>query len=289
MSKASNAGSSCPSCGTVSRGKFCAECGAALLGVSCASCQAPLTPGARFCHNCGAQAGAAGSAAASPAGAGARARASAAAAPATPSRSILPWAVGIVAVLALVIVIAVQQRDAAPTNVGPDVSLGAGGGAGGGAPFAGGAGGAGVRAPDISSMSPRERADRLYDRVMRLASEGKGDSASFFATMASQAYELLGPLDDDLKYDHGRMSEMAGDLATAQKEADAILANNPDHLLGLILSARVAQLKNDKAGYAKFLKKVVAAEKTERAKSIEEYTRHQGDIDAALQEAKSIK
>lgn len=286
MSKASNAGTACPSCGTVSRGKFCAECGAALQGVSCASCQAPLTPGARFCHNCGAAAGAAGGAASTPVAARGRG-----AAPEPQSRSILPWAVGIIAVLALVIVVAVQQRDAAPTDVGPNVSLGAAdGGAAPVAPFAGGGGGAGaVRAPDISSMSPRERADRLYDRVMRLASEGKSDSASFFATMASQAYEMLGPLDDDLKYDHGRMSEMAGDLATAQKEADAILANNPDHLLGLILNARVAQLKNDKAGYAKFLKKVVAVEKTERAKAIEEYTRHQGDIDAALQEAKSIK
>ena len=247
MSKASNAGTSCPSCGTVSRGKFCAECGAALQGVTCASCQAPLTPGAKFCHSCGAQAGGSG-------GVGApRARGAAAAAETPQSRSVLPWAIGIVAVLGLVIVIAVQQRDGAPTTMGANTSLdgsGAAGGAGGAAnPFDIPAGGGGaVRAPDISSMSPRERADRLYDRVMRLASEGKGDSASFFATMASQAYELLGPLDDDLKYDHGRMSEMAGDLATAQKEADAILANNPDHLLGLILSARVAQLKNDKAG-----------------------------------------
>lgn len=272
----------------MSRGKFCAECGAALQGVTCASCQAPITPGAKFCHNCGAQAGRSGGAAAP------RARGGAATAEAPPPRSVLPWAIGVLAVLGLVIVIAVQQRDAAPTTMGANTSLdgsGAAGGAGGaGNPFAAPAGGSGaIRAPDISSMSPRERADRLYDRVMRLASEGKSDSASFFATMASQAYELLGPLDDDLKYDHGRMSEMAGDLASAQKEADAILANNPDHLLGLILSARVAQLKNDKAGYGKFMKKLVAAEKTERAKSIEEYTRHQGDIDAALQEARTIK
>ncbi len=285
MSKATNAGTACPSCGTVSRGKFCAECGAALQGVACASCQAPLTPGAKFCHACGAQAGGAGAV-----GGTSRARGAAAAAPAPQPRSVLPWAIGIIAVLALVIVVAVQQRDGAPTTMGANTSLGGGAGAVGGNPFEVPAGGGGaVRAPDISSMSPRERADRLYDRVMRLASEGKSDSASFFATMASQAYELLGPLDDDLKYDHGRMSEMAGDLASAQKEADAILANNPDHLLGLILSARVAQLKNDKAGYAKFMKKMAAVEKTERAKSIEEYTRHQGDIDAALQEARTLK
>ena len=145
-----------------------------------------------------------------------------------------------------------------------------------------------MRAPDISSMSPRERADRLYDRVMRLASEGKGDSASFFATMAAQAYELLGPLDNDLKYDYGRMSEMAGNLDEAQKQSAAILASNPDHLLGLILAARVAQLKNDEATRARHFKRLLAVEKTEQAKSIEEYQRHKGDIDAAIEEAKSV-
>ena len=50
---------------------------------------------------------------------------------------------------------------------------------------AGAAGAAGAgRAPDLSQMSPRDIADRLFDRVMRLSSEGKVDSAQFFATMA---------------------------------------------------------------------------------------------------------
>jgi hypothetical protein len=194
---------------------------------------------------------------------------------------------GIAAVLAVVIAVAVQQRGDTPTpGIGANVPLDGGAG---GAPFAGGAGGAGgaMRAPDISSMSPRERADRLYDRVMRLASEGKGDSASFFATMAAQAYEMVGPLDNDLKYDYGRMSEMAGNLPEAQRQADAILADNPDHLLGLILAARVAQLKNDAATEGRMYKKLLAVATVEQAKSIEEYARHQGDIDAALTEARS--
>lgn len=280
MSKPSNPGVSCPSCGATSSGKFCSECGAALLGVSCASCGAPLTPGAKFCHDCGAPAGAAGGTGA----ARAPARTAAATANALPQRSVLPWAIGIVAVLALVIAVAVQQSGAssASTAMGPDVPLD------GGAPFAGGAG-AGMRAPDISSMSPRERADRLYDRVMRLASEGKSDSASFFATMAAQAYEMLGPLDNDLKYDYGRMAQMSGNLPLAEQQADAILAAYPDHLLGIILSAQVAQLQGDNATRDKLYKRLLAVEQVEQAKSIEEYTRHKGDIDAALAEARAVK
>jgi len=287
MSKASNSGVTCPSCGATSSGKFCSECGAALLGVACSSCDAPLTPGAKFCHNCGAPAGAAGGASVARAPSRA-ANAPGARADAPPPRSVLPWAIGILAILALVIAVAVQQSggNTAAAGMGANVPLDGSGGA----PFAGGAGGGGaMRAPDISSMSPRERADRLYDRVMRLASEGKTDSASFFATMAAQAYEMLGPLDNDLKYDYGRMAEMAGNLPQAKEQADAILASNPDHLLGIILSAQVAQLQNDNATRDKLYKKLLSVEQVEQAKSIEEYTRHKGDIDAAIAEARSVK
>ncbi|HTI44454.1 MAG TPA: hypothetical protein VL693_21650, partial [Vicinamibacterales bacterium] len=55
------------------------------------------------------------------------------------------------------------------------------------APFAGGAGeagGAGGQPPDISQMSPEERANRLFNRVMILAESGKQDSVQFFMPMA---------------------------------------------------------------------------------------------------------
>src|SRR5205807_8853859 len=45
--------------------------------------------------------------------------------------------------------------------------------------------------PDISQMSPEERATRLYNRVMILHSQGKADSAEFFLPMALQAYAML--------------------------------------------------------------------------------------------------
>lgn len=267
----------CPNCGTESAGKFCAECGAALLGVQCAACQTLLTPGARFCHHCGTAVGA---------NAGAAARPTTVPSTSPQSRSILPWAVGIIAMVAVVIIVAVQRTGSTPQPEVQNIPLD---GSAPSAPFASGAAPGAVRAPDISSMSPRERADRLYDRVMRQASEGKVDSATFFAGMAAQAYELLGPLDDDLKYDYGRMAEMSGNLALAQQQADAILSKNPTHLLGLILGARVAQLKNDTAARKSYHSKLLAAQRSELAKNLEEYTRHKGDIDAAIAEAKSGK
>ena len=105
--------------------------------------------------------------------------------------------------------------------------------------------GMGPRAPDISSLSPQERADRLYNRVMLLASQGKVDSVQFFAPMALTAYQMLAPLNADQRYDMGRIGEVVGAIPLAKAQADSILRENPNHLLGLILGARLATLEGD--------------------------------------------
>lgn len=130
-------------------------------------------------------------------------------------------------------------------------------------------------------MSPRERADRLYDRVMRLVEEGKSDSAAFFSTMAVGAYESLAPLDNDLRYDYGRMADVAGELDLAKAQADSILLSNPDHLLGLALAARVAERRGDAREQRRILDRLVSAQSKEMAKNLDEYVRHRADIEAA--------
>jgi hypothetical protein len=144
----------------------------------------------------------------------------------------------------------------------------------------------GVRAPDISSLSPQERADRLYNRVMMLATQGKTDSVQFFAPMAIQAYLMLEPLNADQRYDMGRIGEAAGAVPLAKAQADSILLENPNHLLGLILEARLAVLGGDTASLHSYERRLIAAEKTEMAKKHEEYLRHQNDISNALKQAR---
>jgi hypothetical protein len=58
------------------------------------------------------------------------------------------------------------------------------------APFAGGAA-AGGPPPDISSMSPRERFDRLYNRIMTAAENGDEETVTNFSPMALSAYTML--------------------------------------------------------------------------------------------------
>lgn len=181
-------------------------------------------------------------------------------------RSILPWVIAGAGALALVILVATQQG----RNSTPQAAAGI-------APFSPGA----VRAPDISAMTPRERADRLYDRVMRLVDEGKSDSAAFFSTMAVGAYESLAPLDNDLRYDYGRMAEVAGELDVVKAQSDSILQSFPDHLLGLVLGARVAERRGDRAEQRRLLDHLLAVKSAELAKNLDEYVRHRSDIDAA--------
>jgi hypothetical protein len=193
---------------------------------------------------------------------------------------VLPWAVAAIALLAFVALLAGQRFGGArvASTTPPPVSDGD-------VP-ASTASAAPGRAPDISNLSPRERADRLYDRVMRLSSEGKVDSVQFFAPMALSVYQTLGPLDADLRYDFGRVAEVAGATAIATAQADTILAADSTHLLGLVLGVRAAQLQGDSVAARRYAHRLLAAEPSESAKRLPEYQRHQGDILEALADAR---
>ena len=137
-------------------------------------------------------------------------------------------------------------------------------------------------------MSPAERAIQLHDRIMRLHAAGKQDSVEFFAPMGIAAFEMLGNLDDDSRYDLGMIGWASRNAAVAKSQADTILQQNPNHLLGLILAARAAQLEQREADQRRFLQRLVAAEPAERATARNEYLTHEPDITAALDEARRI-
>ena len=253
----------CPNCSAPTTGRYCSECGAAVADAICAGCRSLLSPGARFCHRCGTAVGS------HPVAAASNQR---------PAASALPWAVAAIAMLAFIALLAGQRFWGNRAVAAPGAGT---------APFAGAEGpGQATRAPDISSLSPRERADRLFDRMMRLSSEGKTDSVQFFAPMAVSVYQSLGPLDADLRYDFGRVAEVAGMGDIARAQADSILAGDPTHLLGLVLAVRASQLRRDTVAAGGYQKRLLAAEPTESAKQLPEYQRHQSDILEALAEAR---
>ena len=270
--------SRCPSCGAPATGRFCSSCGTALAGASCATCSAALTPGARFCHRCGTPAGAT------------------TAAPSRGFANALPWGVAALALVSLTALVVGQRFGARnnPPAATADVLDGANmqgstpisavpqGDAAGGAPS-----GAQPRAPDISQLTPEQRAERLYDRIMTEHEAGRTDAVRTFLPMARAAYEMIEPLNLDQRYDLGRLGEVGGDMALARAQSDTILTSRPTHLLGLILGARVARAEKDDARARALDARLLAAEPTERSVALPEYLLHKNDIDVAVAAARS--
>jgi hypothetical protein len=138
------------------------------------------------------------------------------------------------------------------------------------------------RPPDISNLTPAERAARLYNRVMSAHERGFRDTVQMFAPMAITAFQMIGSLDADQRYDLGRIAAVAGDANIAAAQADTILHQSQNHLLGLILAANAAHMRNDSAAERSFHQRLVAAAPAERAKSLPEYAAHESDISIAL-------
>ena len=230
----------------------------------CTNCGATLRDAVRFCHRCGTPTDGSARPAGAPRG------------PSGPAGSgqVLPWAVAGIALLCLLAFIVGQNLGRGPAPAPAAAAPGIG------APAA-----QGGRAPDISQMGPEERADRLFQRVMTYVAEGKSDSVAFFAPMAIQSQLALAPLDAHRRYDLGLLGMVSGDGAMAGAQADSILAQNPDHLLGLILAMRSAGMRADAAARGRIAAKLMAVVDGERAKRLPEYVDHDPDITAALKEA----
>ena len=222
--------------------------------MNCHACGAALSPGARFCHKCGANTNPTTSASSG-------------------WKAGLPWGIAGLAVGALLVVVLMRGGGPAATG-GPPV---------GAAPSAGG----GASALDISQMSPEERAQRLFDRVMRLQEEGKQDSVQFFLPMAIGTYQQLPAMTLDSHFDIGLLQLVGGDAAAALAEADTIRQQAPTHLFIYVLRARAAQTKNDTRATTQAYQDFLKNETAERARKRPEYAEHARILDGFHAEATS--
>ncbi len=166
--------------------------------MTCQACGAQLSASARFCHKCGAAVATAG---------------------ATGWRAGLPWGVAGAVLGALIAVVAMRSAGAGSREQGAD----------GAAPPRQ------IRAPDISQMSPQERANLLFNRIMRAHEAGKNDSVQFFLPMALGAYSQLPTLDPDSRYDIGQLLLLGNALARRayadflRNESAELARNRPEY------------------------------------------------------------
>lgn len=239
----------CPRCGNKdAHGKFCSNCGGALSGAACTRCGKSLAAGAKFCNACGQAVGG---------GTG------------TPSGvpSWLPWAVGAAMAAGLVIAAILMMRPPqAPSGEAATPASGT---------------------TDISQMSPRERANRLFDRVMRLQEAGDTAQVRFFAPMAIQAHQMMGDLDADARYHLGLLYLANGDTDAARLQGDSILAGVPTHLYGFMLRAQASRAAGDTRAARTADQAFLQHFSAESAANRVEYQEHPGLIDRYRTEAQN--
>jgi len=148
---------------------------------------------------------------------------------------------------------------------------------------------AGQSGVDLASMSPRDAADRLFERTMRTESAGDTTQALFFADMAVQTYEMLptAELDADAHFHLGLLELMRSQPDDAGLHAAAILGTAPDHLLGWVLQERIAESRGDAGGVEQAQDRFLEVLDAQRAVNLQEYNQHMGIIDAQESRLKS--
>ena len=236
----------CPACGAAASGKFCMECGAAVAGQPCPSCEAPSQPGASFCIHCGAALG--------------RRRGRAPAAFGAKGGWWVAW--GLLGGVAIFMGLRVVMND----GPAPAPAIGPGNLTPGAA--------SGASSVDLSTMTPREAADRLFDRVMRTASAGDTTGALNFLPMAIGAYELVDPLDPDGHYHISLLHGVGSDHRAALDTAERALEETPNHLLLLGAAASAASGIGDESLAAQYHQRLLAAWDAEQVRALEEYRAH---------------
>jgi double zinc ribbon protein len=252
----------CPACGGAASGNFCSVCGASLTARACLVCRAELASQAQFCHRCGRPV---------------RAGADAGGVPGSDRRA---WIVAGTLCVLLVAGIVYKVSSSAPQPVAPDMAnTGAAGGDRRGA----------GPAPDISALSPRERFDRLFNRIMQAAERGDSAEVERFTPMALGAYDQLDRRDADARYHAAVLRLQVGDFPEALALADTILRESPGHLFGYVIRGTVAQLQRDAATRARAQRDFLAHYQAELAANRVEYLEHRPVLDEFRREAEKTE
>jgi hypothetical protein len=189
------------------------------------------------------------------------------------------WLVAGTVCVLLVAGIAYKVLSDAPESAAPDMAN-----AGSSAGLAAGGGPAGP-APDISAMTPRERFDRLYNRIMQAS--GRSDSAEVerFTPMALGAYQQLEARDADARYHAAVLQMQVGNFPAARALSDTIIKESPGHLFGYLIRATAARLQNDPAMLAQAQRDFLSHYQAEMGSKRAEYFEHKPVIDEFKAEA----
>ena len=253
----------CPKCGKAASGSFCQECGAKVGGHFCQECGAQITATAKYCNRCGNHISV---------------NEHRAAASATLGGTNLPWWIAGAAMFMLIVALGTQMMQSGGPSIptASPITSQPGGGAVPGMP------------PDLSTMTPVEAANRLFNRVMAAVTAGDSTEAQQFMPMAIGAYERARPLDNDGLFHLSMLQRTAMQLEAALKTAEEILEDNSDHLLGLSAAAKAAAELGRGDIAAAYYERVLEVYESQIEQDIAEYMDHTPITDNLRTEAEAF-
>jgi hypothetical protein len=184
-----------------------------------------------------------------------------------PSRDRTPWIVAGASLAGLLGLLLFTLARQAPPQ--PVVASGIGGSAVA----------AGESPPDLSTMSPRERFNRLYNRVMQAAQAGDDATVSRFTPMALGAYEMLDSVDADAQYHAALIRAHTGEVEASRSLGDSILARTPGHLLGYVVLGTAARWRKDDKALQRAYRAFLAGYEAEMKANRPEYSEHRFSIE----------
>lgn len=129
-------------------------------------------------------------------------------------------------------------------------------------------------AASTQPLSPRASADQLFNQAMAAYEAGDPANAGRFIPMAITAYQQLSVLDLDARYHLALLALAAGRPQDALTQADTMMAQVPEHLLALSVSARAYEALSDEQQAAQFWQRFLDAYTPDVAASRSEYMDH---------------
>lgn len=243
----------CVNCGTKVSGQFCSSCGKGVGGSKCPKCGNTPEPGAEFCNMCGT------GIAAAPGHAGAGGSGRPAGVGAGDSSKVAWWIAGalLTGIILMVVwpVIRGENSAALPQPQRPQNAA----------------------SIDLNSMTPRQAADALFDRVMRAAAAGDAGEFEQFLPMAIAAHERAQPLDADGKYHLATLLFQGSSFAESLAVVEEVLADDSNHLLALSAAGRAAAEMGDSAAARTYYTHMLEVWNGELARDLPEYQAHEGE------------
>lgn len=257
----------CPGCAREVEGRFCGFCGTSLENRSCGECGAEVPSAHDFCSRCGAAVAGGDGVPATPRPdrSGSPERTRPPEGTRTPDRT--RWWIlgGAVAGALLFLAVPYVWTGWADGGGGERMPMGAPGGGSGLGPAPG---------VDLSTMTPRQAADRLYNRVMSAMTAGDQGEVDAFLPMAIDAYRLVPDLDADGHFHLSLLEQAAGRDREGLATAEQALDSSPDHLLLLYAAAEAARRAGETERAERYFRRIVEVFEEESARTLPEYVEH---------------